>query len=116
MGRDGTAQLKWSGLLPELLVAVARSGRSHGGCMEPTVVRRTSVAVCSATTCARQQEKLQEIAPALGNSNDCVLDGYGVYDSGFSIGVGCDGGQLASPDRMADSGGMVDPFGLDGLD
>jgi hypothetical protein len=116
MGRDGTAQLKWSGLLLKLLVAVARSGRSHGGCMEPTVVRRTSVAVCSATTHARQQEKLQEIAPALGNSNDCVLGGYGVYGSGFSIGVGCDGGQLASPDRMADSGGVVDLSGLDGLD
>jgi hypothetical protein len=40
MGRDGTAQLKWSGLLPELLAAVATSGRSHGGCIEPTVVRR----------------------------------------------------------------------------
>jgi hypothetical protein len=116
MGRDGTAQLKWSGLLPELLAAVARSGRSHGGCMEPAVVRRTSVAVCPAAARARQQEKSQEIALELGNSNDYVLGGYGVYGNGFSIGVGCDGGQLASPDRMADSGGVVDPSGLDGLD
>jgi hypothetical protein len=73
MGRDGTAQLKWSRLLPELLAAVARSGRSHGGYMEPAVVRRTSVAVCPTAACARQQEKLQKIAPVLGNSNDCVL-------------------------------------------
>jgi hypothetical protein len=75
MGRDGTAQLKWSGLLSKLLDAVARSGRSHGGCMEPAVVRRTSVAVRLARARARQQEKSQGIAPALGNSNDCVLGG-----------------------------------------
>jgi hypothetical protein len=75
MGRDGTAQLKWSGLLPELLAAVATSGRSHGGCIEPAVVRRTSIAVCLAAAPARQQEKSQGIAPVLGNSNDCVLGG-----------------------------------------
>jgi hypothetical protein len=57
MGRDGTAQLKWSGLLPKLLAAVATSGRSHGGCIEPAVVRRTSVAICLAAAPARQQEK-----------------------------------------------------------
>jgi hypothetical protein len=50
---------------------------------------------------ARQQEKSQEIAPALGNSDDGTLGGYGVYGSGSSIGVGCDGGQLTLPDRMA---------------
>jgi hypothetical protein len=37
----------------------------------------------------------------LGNSDDGVLSGYGTYDSGSSIGVGYNGGQLASPDRMA---------------
>jgi hypothetical protein len=57
MGRDGTAQLKWSGLLLELLAAVATSGRSHGGCIEPAVVRRMSVAICLAAAPARQQEK-----------------------------------------------------------
>jgi hypothetical protein len=51
--------------------------------------------------CARQQEKSQEIAPTLGNSDDGTLDGYGVYGGRSSIGVGCDGGQLALPDRMA---------------
>jgi hypothetical protein len=38
MGRDGTTRLKWSGLLPELLAAVARSGQSHGDYIEPSVV------------------------------------------------------------------------------
>ncbi|KAE7996869.1 hypothetical protein FH972_001553 [Carpinus fangiana] len=51
---------------------------------------------------ARQQEKSQEIALALGNSDDGALGRYGVYGSGSSIGVGCDGGQLALPDRMAE--------------
>jgi hypothetical protein len=51
---------------------------------------------------ARQQEKSQEIAPALENSDDGALGGYGVYGSGSSIGVGCDGEQLALPDRMAE--------------
>jgi hypothetical protein len=37
----------------------------------------------------------------LGNSDDGVLSGYGTYDSGSSIGVGYNGGLLASPDRMA---------------
>jgi hypothetical protein len=49
---------------------------------------------------ARQQEKLQEIAPALGNSDEDVLNRYGVYGNGSSIRVGCNGGQLTSPDRM----------------
>ena len=39
---------------------------------------------------------------ALGNSDDGVLSGYGVYGSGSSIGVGCDGGQLTLLNRMAE--------------
>jgi hypothetical protein len=50
---------------------------------------------------ARQQEKSQEIAPALGNSDDGTLGRYGVYRGRSPIGVGCDGAQLALPDRMA---------------
>ncbi|KAE8023100.1 hypothetical protein FH972_008845 [Carpinus fangiana] len=50
----------------------------------------------------RLQESSQEIAPTRGDSDDSVLDGSGVYVSVSSIGVGCNGGQLTSPDRMVE--------------